>query len=105
MRVIYNKVVPFGRFRAINLCGVLFSKVPCDDSILRHEAIHTAQMRELAYIGFYLWYVIEWLVRLIQCRHYYRAYQHIAFEREAYAHQHDPTYLPSRHHYAFLQHI
>lgn len=104
MKIIYNKVVPFGkRFYAINLFGVLFSKGPCDARIINHEKIHTAQMREMLYIIFYIAYVLEWLVRLIINRSQYEAYRNISFEREAYAHENDMSYLSKRKHFAFLK--
>ena len=50
-----------------------------------HEAIHLAQQRELAYVGFYLWYAVEFLVKLRLARNWQRAYRSVSFEREAYA--------------------
>ncbi|MDE6668765.1 MAG: hypothetical protein K2K26_03660 [Muribaculaceae bacterium] len=104
MKIIYNKIIPFGRrFYAINLCGVLFAKGPCDRRMLNHECIHTAQIKELAYIGFYIWYVLEWLVRLLLRRgDTFRAYHDISFEREAYANEGDYGYLGQRRRYSFL---
>jgi len=29
--------------------------------LILHERIHTRQMQETLFVGFYLWYVIEWL--------------------------------------------
>ncbi len=105
MRVIYNRAIPFGRkFRAINLFGVVFSKVPCDGTIINHERIHSAQMREMAYLPFYLAYGIEWLIRFLACRDGHRAYREISFEREAYQNQSDPGYLQRRRRYGFLKH-
>lgn len=97
MKIIYNKILPFGkRFYAINLFGVLFAKGPCDKVMLNHERIHTAQMKELGYIFFYIWYVLEWLVRLFQYRDSYKAYRNIRFEREAYENERDLNYLKRR---------
>nr|DAU35071.1 MAG TPA: hypothetical protein [Caudoviricetes sp.] len=36
------------------------------------------------WIGFYLWYIIEYLIRLIMYRDTKLAYKNISFEREAY---------------------
>lgn len=96
MKIIKNKTIPFGRYQAINLFGLLFTKVECTPVILNHEAIHTAQMRELAFIGFYLWYVLEWLVKIAVYRDIHRAYLNVSFEREAYAHESDLSYLAHR---------
>lgn len=102
MIIIHNRFVPFGRkFQAINLFGVLFVKGVCDRITLNHECIHTAQLRECLYVGFYVLYVSEWLVRCVQYRGFERGYLNISFEREAYAHQQDDHYLQTRPRYAF----
>ena len=105
MKTIYNKLIPMKGYKAVNLFGVLFARegarLTADD--IRHEEIHTAQMRETLYVGFYLWYVMEWLARLIATGFKaHRAYRAVSFEREAYANQDDMQYLAGRRHYSFL---
>ncbi|MBQ9637766.1 MAG: hypothetical protein IJV36_07755 [Prevotella sp.] len=104
MKIIYNRLLPFRRFDAINICGILFCRrgVNVSAELLRHERIHTAQMLELLVVGFYFCYLLEWLVRLPLPG---RAYLHISFEREAYAHMHDPDYLQHRHRFAWLKYL
>ena len=100
MKIVYNKIIPFKGFAAINLLGVIFARKECRPlsvTTVNHEAIHTAQMRELLYLGFYLSYLIEWLVRLFLKGD---AYRNISFEKEAYACQHIPGYALSRRHFA-----
>ncbi len=102
MKIIYNKIIPFGKdFYAINLFGVLFAKGPCDAVTLNHEQIHTAQIKELGYIFFYVVYLIEWLFRIVQYRSNVDGYFNISFEREAYANQYDLTYLQKRKLFSF----
>lgn len=100
MRIIYNKIIPFKGFSAINLFGVVFARRESriTPHCINHEKIHTAQMRELGYVGFYILYFLEWLYRL--CVDTKRAYRAISFEQEAYAHQHNYDYLNSRKHFA-----
>lgn len=106
MKIVYTKIIPLGKeFYAINLFGILFAKGPCDAVIINHEKIHTAQMKELGYVFFYIIYVIEWIIRIIQYRGYYEGYKHISFEREAYTNQFDLEYLHSRKHYSFLRYL
>ena len=105
MKVIRNRIIPFGSFYAINLFGVLFAKGPCDEVMINHERIHTAQMKELLYLPFYIAYVIEWSMRLLQHRNIIEAYRNISFEREAYARQKDSDYLVSRPRFAFMKYI
>lgn len=108
MKIVYNKIIPFGKnFYAINLFGILFAKGPCNRYIINHEKIHTAQMRELGYIPFYIVYIIEWVVRILM-RVFKKeplskkktiltdAYRDISFEREAYSRQYNLDYLKSR---------
>ena len=97
MKVIYNNIIPFRGFSAINLFGLIFARKECEPlskQTLNHEAIHTAQMRELLYIGFYLWYVVEWLVKLFIYGK--EAYRNVSFEREAYQYAGYVGYLSIR---------
>ena len=51
MKVIYNRIIPFKGFKAINLFGVLFVREGCTmrEKDFNHESIHTAQMKEMLY--------------------------------------------------------
>jgi len=103
--VIHNCWLPPRHFYAINLCGFIFTRCqhPLSPQQLNHERIHTAQMHETLFLGFYLWYVVEWLIQLVIHQSCYQAYRHIHLEREAYAHDHDFHYLRKRSHYAWLK--
>lgn len=109
MKVIYNNIIPFKGFIAANLFGVLFVRNEYKDnisnSIINHEEIHTQQMKELLYIGFYLWYIIEWFIKLIYYRNFYKAYRTISFEREAYKHQYNMYWILCRNKFHFLQYL
>ena len=104
MKVTYNRLIPFRGFAAINLFGHVFAREeyrPISDGTLRHEAIHTAQMRETGYVGFYLIYVAEWLYQWARLRSAKQAYYAVRFEREAYAHQDELDYPTYRRRYAW----
>ena len=106
MKIIKNSIIPFRGYKAINLFGILFVR---EDAVigsvtLNHEAIHTAQMRELLYVPFYAWYIIEFLLRLAYVRSWSVAYRGVLFEREAYSHEGDMGYLKGRRRYAWLCH-
>lgn len=97
MKIIYNKIIPFGKkYYAINLFGVLFAKGPCNAVMLNHEKIHTAQLKELGFLLFYVLYIMEWLFRIIQFGSFYKGYRNISFEREAYSNEQNLTYLKNR---------
>lgn len=121
-----NKFIPFPNFRAINIFGVLFVRGarPLTKVTLNHESIHSAQIAEVmiasvpfalllwlftnVWLGillfiasYYLWYVIEWLIRLPKGN----AYKNISFEREAYANENYSDYLSERKLFAFLDYL
>lgn len=122
MKIIRNKYIPFPGFKAINLFGVLFVKnnAKIDDVTINHEAIHSRQFVELmvlfavatffirwwlpvfAPFAFYVWYIVEWLIRLLKKGN---AYRNISFEREAYANQGDFSYLKGRGWFNFLKYL
>ena len=47
MKIIYNKIIPFKGFLAINLFGFLFARKKLTEVNINHEKIHTEQMKEL----------------------------------------------------------
>lgn len=122
MKIIRNKYIPFPGYKAINLFGVLFVKnnAKIDGVTLNHESIHSRQFVELmvlfavatvfirwwlpvfAPFAFYVWYIVEWLIRLLKKGN---AYRNISFEREAYANQGDFSYLKGRGWFNFLKYL
>lgn len=103
MKIIYNNIIPFTGFKAINLFGVLFVRNGCtmSESDINHEMIHTAQMKEMGYVLFYLWYLVEWLIKLVKLGDSNKAYRAISFEREAYGNEKNLTYTTTRAKYAW----
>lgn len=102
MKTIVNRFIPFKGYKAINLFGVLFVRegVKMKPYDYNHEAIHTAQMKELCYISFYIIYFFEWLYYLVKKRNWNDAYHAISFEREAYSNQSNYHYLDNRESFA-----
>ena len=108
MKVIGSGFIPFRGFTAINLFGIIVVRkehLPISNRILHHEAIHTHQIKELLYVGFYVWYVTEWLIRLLIFRNFNKAYKTISFEKEAFQNDTNINYLKERKGYAFLKFI
>lgn len=123
--VIRNKYLPLGDFKVMNILGFLFvrEEVEVSPTILRHEAIHTRQQREILVLSLiialpfaswwsipialvmpFILYVLAWLVALA-LPPYDSAYKDTPFEREAYANQHNPNYLDSRPWFAVVRYI
>ena len=105
MKIIYNNIIPFNGFKCINLFGVLFVRNGCfmNEKDFNHEAIHSAQMKEMLYVWFYLWYFIEWLIEIF---HYgSTAYHTNTFEREAHENDDNLTYLTTRPRFAWWKYL
>lgn len=103
MIIVKNKFIPFGKYDAMNVFGIIFARKELTKALANHEAIHTAQMKELLYVGFYVWYVLEWIIKLVKYRNNFKAYRAISFEREAYSSQENLSYLEGRKHYVWLR--
>ena len=105
MKVIYNKFIPFKGFKAITILNFIFvrKEYTINELTISHENIHFEQEKELLFIGFYLWYIIEYLINYIKYNNSYKAYRNISFEKEAYNNQSDFSYYKHRKHYAWLK--
>jgi len=107
MKIIRNKYIPFTWFKTINLLGILFVRKNASLSSfdINHEAIHTAQIKELLYIFFYLWYLVEWIIKVVKYKDVNKAYRNISFEKEAYIYDYDNEYLKNRSFWEFTKYI
>lgn len=110
MKIVYNRFFPFKGYHSINLFGILFVRGHSKIGLrtYNHESIHLKQMQEMLWIGFYLWYVIEYLI-IFFCRVFSTKqkdrYHEVSFEEEAYANETDDSYLQHRRHFAWLEYI
>ena len=73
--------------------------------IINHESIHIKQQKEMLVIPFYIWYCFEYLIRYLQYKNWYKAYQNISFEREAYKHERDLNYLQNRKLFSWFKYL
>lgn len=74
-------------------------------TLLNHEKIHLRQQVETGIILFYIWYLVEFAIRLIATFSWEKAYRNISFEKEAYKHDQNLDYLQHRKHWAFLSYL
>ena len=98
MIVISKYIVPKG-YLGITIFPFMFltAKALKENIVLiNHEKIHLRQQLELLIIPFFIIYVFEFLVRLIQYRNWHLAYRNISFEREAYKNETNLDYLKMR---------
>jgi len=99
--IIENSRIPkalswFINIWAITLYPFIICRGKLEQKMRTHEIIHLYQQRELLVIGFYILYVWYWLVGLWKLGSFHAAYRAIPFEKEAYAHDDDPTYPLNR---------
>lgn len=107
MILISKCIVPKG-YTGIALYPFVFfghPKSKLNKVLVNHEKIHLRQQLELLIVLFYIWYIVEFLVRLVQFKNWYMAYKNISFEREAYAKETDFNFLGQRKFWNFLKYL
>lgn len=106
MKIIQNKLSDLmlaKGFASVTIWPFIFVRtdVTITRQLLNHEEIHGRQQLEMLWLPFFVWYVIEWLIRL--CINRATAYWSIAFEQEAYHHDRRDNYLLHRTPYAWVR--
>jgi hypothetical protein len=96
-------MILFTKYQPKNYIGVaifpfiIINKKYKDDIwLINHEKIHLKQQIELLWIGFFIWYFIEFLYRYTQYKNWHKAYLNISFERECNLHESNLNYLKQR---------
>ena len=105
MIVLVNRYLLRKKFSGIALWPFIIlkeKKLKEDPVFLNHERIHLRQQLELLILPFFIWYLIEFIVRLIQYKNRNLAYRNISFEREAYKNEKDLDYLKKRSFWRFI---
>lgn len=108
MKIVVNKWIPFKGYAYINLFGIIFARkeaIPISIKSYNHEHIHLKQMQEMLWLGFYLWYCIEYIIiRLCRIRDKQKdCYKDVSFEEEARHNELDFDYISTRKHYAWIK--
>jgi len=81
---------------AIALGVIVFSKDEMDERTKRHETIHFQQYLETLFIGFLIFYLLNWLWNTIRFQSGSIAYKNLKAEVEAYGNEDDEDYLANR---------
>ncbi|WP_264565295.1 hypothetical protein [Flavobacterium sp. N3904] len=105
--IVAKYLIPKG-YRGLTVFPFMFIKHQFDSEnkvLINHEKIHIRQQLELLVLPFYVWYFVEYAVRLFQYKNANLAYRNISFEREAYANELDFDYLKKRTFFSFLNHL
>lgn len=125
-------LLAFSSCHTITIGPFVFSKRSKDDieqNVRNHETCHSIQWIELACIAgilililqllagisawwylsagvmFYVWYGIEYIVRLVIIRNFKQAYKAVSFEQEAYSSEKDCNYIENRALFSWLKFI
>ncbi|MBS3914227.1 MAG: hypothetical protein KG003_06985 [Bacteroidetes bacterium] len=72
------------------------TRIELGEDVIRHEKIHFRQQLELLIVFFYVWYFMEYFIRLILFKDKNKAYKSIVFEQEAYRFETRKDYLKNR---------
>lgn len=108
MFVLVNRFLLRKNFLGISLWPFIILKrkeLKLNKVFINHEKIHLRQQIEMLVIPFYIWYVVEYIIRLVRYRNRKHAYRNISFEREAYSNEKDLDYLKKRSFWRFLFYI
>jgi hypothetical protein len=105
--IVAKYLIPKG-FRGLTVFPFVFIKYAADSEnqvLINHEKIHIRQQMEMLVLPFFLWYFVEYTVRLLQYKNANLAYRNISFEREAYANENDFDYLKRRSFFRFWNYL
>ena len=108
MIVLVNKFLLAKGFNGVSLWPfvILKNKSFKNDMVfLNHEKIHLKQQAEMLLVFFYLWYAIEFVIRLLHYKNRFLAYRNISFEKEAYENELDINYIRSRRFWSFWKYL
>ena len=105
--IVAKYLIPKG-YRGLAVFPFVFVKYGRDAAnriFVNHEKIHLRQQAELLILPFFIWYLLEYCIRLVQYKNTNLAYRNISFEREAYANESNFEYLKNRSPFLFLEYL
>jgi hypothetical protein len=96
------------KYAAMTIWPFIFVKkeiYKLDKLMINHERIHLSQQLELLIIPFFIWYIFEFLIKLIRYKKWDIAYRAISFEKEAYQNESNSQYIENRKPWSFLKYL
>ncbi|RYJ52684.1 hypothetical protein DR871_001120 [Flavobacterium petrolei] len=105
--IVAKFLIPKG-YRGLTVFPFVFVKYGMDKGnriLVNHEKIHLRQQLELLILPFFIWYLLEYLIRLGQYQNANLAYRNISFEREAYSNEANLDYLKNRSIFQFCNYL
>ena len=106
LKKVYSNIIPFRGYLAMTVFPFIFVRKSAQarftPKVERHETTHALQQLECLWVVFFLWYLLEWLIKIPFCHfNFHRAYRSISFEQEAYLWEQDAYYNKLRPHYSW----
>ncbi len=98
----------FTNYSALSIWPFIFIKDKSDrynKVLINHERIHLRQQIEMLWIFFFIWYILEFLIRYLQYQNWHKAYRMISFEKEAYENETDFNYLKTKSMASFVKYL
>ena len=115
LKLAYSKILPLNGYYAMMILWYLIRREkyrnhPVSQTTWIHENTHLHQVYDFGlgvfgFIFFYLWYLVEWLLKLPTVIFGFRSYHSISFEQEAYDNQKNENYLQERKRFAWCKYI
>ncbi len=106
--LIFSKYLFHPNFTALAVWPFIFLKhkdLKNDKLLLNHEKIHLKQQIEMLWLLFFVWYFVEFAVKLIIYKKLMTTYRNLSFEREAYENELNLNYISKRKFWNFLKYI
>ena len=107
MIIVKNNIVPFSHYKAMTVWPFIFVREGKTFNAIdeNHERIHGAQQKELLLVGFYILYIVLFVMRLIRYGNWKKAYRSCPFETEAYFWESTLHYLDHRRHFSWWKSV
>jgi len=106
--VIFSKYLIHSNFNAVAIWPFIIlnnRSLKNNDVLINHEKIHLQQQKEMLWLLFFIWYLVEYAVKLIRYKKPMIAYRNLSFERESYANENDKNYLEKREFWNFIKYL
>jgi len=105
--IVSKYIVPKG-YLGLTIFPFIFLKwknLSLNKTLVNHEMIHLRQQVELLILPFYLFYIIEFLIRYVKLKDWKTAYRSISFEKEAYKNDSNLKFLKKRPFWNFIHYF
>lgn len=110
LKQVYNNYIPFKGYIALTIYPWVFIRKDLKKKYIkkveRHETTHALQQLETLWVGFFILYILEYLIKFILCKfNHKKAYYSISFEQESFMHELQIKYNSNRPKYEWCKYL